>query len=112
MRTPGPWKVLDLRHQGGGQIKITGEPSPWSSRYVANVLVSNPAAPDNAAFIVRACNAHDGLVEALRDIANGENMSPGCNSAIDLGDRTSLRYEFMTWAQERARAALAAAEEG
>lgn len=96
MRTPGPWKVLDLRHQGGGQIKITGEPSPWSSRYVANVLVSNPAAPDNAAFIVRACNAHDGLVKALREMIE----------AIEAPENV-VRLE----ATEKARAALAAAEE-
>lgn len=55
-RTPGPWvvKQLDANH--------------WCI-FDANgmIVATNMRSEANAAFIVKACNAHDELVAALRD---------------------------------------------
>jgi hypothetical protein len=62
-----------------------------------------PLMEANARFIVTACNAHDELVAALREIA-GREFGPS------IHDAQTARYSG--WAVELARAALASAEAG
>ena len=83
--TPTPWFATDLRQVRShvGFVALT-------SGSDFNVAIEEA----NAAFIVRACNSHDALVAALRDIAD----------AVYGTDTPRLRA--------RARAALAAAGEG
>lgn len=61
-----PW------HVGGadaetGQINIIGD--PHHGFYVCGVIAGVESQEANAEFIVRACNGHDDLLEALRTIA-------------------------------------------
>ena len=56
-----PWKFED-RGDGVGQIRT-------SSRYFIAMDVSKA----NAAFIVRACNSHEKLVEALKQVLKTKN---------------------------------------
>jgi len=58
--TPTPWS-LDV--DSDGEYTIRGANRDW----VANDTPYYPTAPneDDAAFIVKACNSHDRLVEAL-----------------------------------------------
>lgn len=66
--TPGPWRVTS-------ELLIAADSLP--SLYIAQVFTHDngtsgkviPAADDNAALIVRACNAHDELVAALESAA-------------------------------------------
>lgn len=76
-RTPTPWEVIPSTEHHGPYIV-----SPYGSTLADLYVMSNPSAlsvrnggdskpihfPDadaNASFIVRACNAHDHLVNAL-----------------------------------------------
>lgn len=69
-RTPGPWT-----YEGTGNF--IGGPD---QQRVADVFRDNMPAEErqaNAAFIVRACNTHDGLVGALQvmlRLLEGENL--------------------------------------
>ena len=66
--TPTPWNI-DNTDYGAPLIRAK---TCWmkGSRDVAKVLYhygsEDPEVDQNAAFIVRACNAHEELVEALR----------------------------------------------
>jgi formylmethanofuran dehydrogenase subunit B len=69
-RTPGPWKAGKFSSVVG--CPITAQPDP--SRNTVVIAGVHGAFGDdyqaeveaNAAFIVRACNAHEDLLEALR----------------------------------------------
>lgn len=69
--TPTPWAVCydpanDSWYAG---VTISGKTGQGKTDYrVADVSVLNHAYKANAAFIVRACNAHDDLLAALRKI--------------------------------------------
>ena len=89
--TPGPWikdKRGELRGSNGQTVLVY-------DLGVGNT-VSKIAA--NAAFIVTACNAHDELVAALRDIADPQNFR--CDPTVE-----TLRKRDR--AIQKARAALA-----
>lgn len=86
-RTPGPWKMLPaytefatLVYGADGNVVMDADTTPLS-------LQPRPREEDiaNAAFIVRAANSHDPLVEALtlvRDTArcpvNGQERIADC----------------------------------
>jgi hypothetical protein len=100
--TPTPWKE---DHQGG--LYIEGK----NGEYIAEVESEGGREEQfaNAAFIVRACNAHDALVEALQELQSNcrginEVLSEGgdINQAIFIASRTIVKAE----------AALKLAEEG
>lgn len=59
----------------------------------------------NAALIVKAVNAHDGLVMALRDIAGGMNTASPSNSMLELGP-AAFHQAFVPLLQRVAREAL------
>ena len=92
-RTPGPWRVHRDRTftDRGASINRVSDPSIG-----ALDLIGDSMRPDDAAFIVLACNAHDALTaenaalrEALTDVTawfrdvpgamtNGELLLAGC----------------------------------
>lgn len=62
--TPGPWHYF--RASWGGYVVD----SPNKNIADIHAYLTSPEEQEaNARFIVRACNAHDGLVEALETIA-------------------------------------------
>lgn len=64
--TPTPWVLEDRRKRGEG-FSIKSPTAHYSSCLVAHYIGEN-----DANFIVRACNAHDDLVAALKDIATSD----------------------------------------
>jgi len=80
MRTPGPWVVNGENSQGYSQICVANPDIGWN---VALCLPGSNRDPfkdemeANAAFIVRACNAHDDLLEACKEAFNNFMGSPG-----------------------------------
>ena len=60
--TPTPWKV------DGNSDVFSGDPSKGTRKDIACIQSDNYA--EDAEFIVRACNAHDDLLEALERIVN------------------------------------------
>ena len=66
--TPGPWTHRD---SGTGKVYVEG-PGTRVARWLVAEVDGRMHAENvaNAAFIVRAANAHDDLLEALRPFAN------------------------------------------
>jgi hypothetical protein len=93
-RTPGEW------HRHGLEIHVQSPIAHYCVCVVNDALIAKTAVATGD-FIVRACNAHDALVEALATIsARMENTNR--NTPIsEMGDIAEL-----------ARAALALAEGG
>jgi hypothetical protein len=56
--TPTPWSISDLKTIEGDSMVCAGEGHGYG-------LVASVTIPQDAAFIVRAVNAHDDLVKAL-----------------------------------------------
>ena len=54
--TPGPWTISERRI--GSEYVITAP----------GAIIGRICSEPNARFVVRACNAHDELLEALREI--------------------------------------------
>ena len=92
-RTPGPWRFVPA-HIEEGESAVRA-PEGW--------IVCTTSSDDDAAFIARAVNAHDDLVAALREIADGcDAYRPG--HVNEHKNRTKVMIS------EIARAALAKAE--
>lgn len=104
-RTPGPWMWTDDGHQFALSIRPAGTGFLLASvPRDGSMYGTHPACPGgspeaNAAYIVRACNAHDGLVEALRDLITW------------FEDDHPASHDGMVESLTKARAALRAAEE-
>ena len=96
--TPTPWTVepgdsiLKIL-SGGHRIADVGD-APYWQRFTAEHEA-------NAAFIVRACNAHDALVAALDEMLTSHSME-------NVGVKASM---CRLNAKKQARAALARAKE-
>ena len=92
--TPGPWKV----HSDGEITDATGA-------LVADVnLFHSNGARANARFIVRACNAHDAMYEALKKyVANDNDLRAGCT--IDAQDWAEA-HQFGSVALAKAEGAV------
>ena len=67
--TPGPWKTTPLLHDG---IRVHQDNEHGMRDAVADCLHWQTPAETaaNAAFIVRACNSHEELLEALKRIVD------------------------------------------
>lgn len=79
-RTPSPW-ILESRGWDGqfiyGQDERAGRDN---RRFIADVSLMFDGAEANAAFIVRACNAHDDLVKALQSLVGCISETRGKDS--------------------------------
>jgi hypothetical protein len=121
--TPLPWSLsqgFDLRSFGGSApaIYVAGsEPGSigikLATPFIEGAWADDPEAAANAAFIVRACNSHYDLLEALRpfsdalgSIADKDDVRWPDNDTIEH----SGAAEEITWGDLRcARAAIAKA---
>ena len=103
--TPTPWKVIK------GGVIIYAQRNPGGRKtYLADVS-QDPGINQsiaNAAFIVRACNSHAGLVAAL------EQAVTEMDDVLDHLSRMDFQKPYtctLRTALDQARAALAAAKE-
>lgn len=71
--TPTPWRI-----SGTSSHRVTGKHGVLANcgNDSTHSAVEDQCAA-NAAFIVRACNAHEELLEALQKIATCESQAPG-----------------------------------
>lgn len=93
-RTPGPWRVdrnRTIRTVADGSSNLVAE--------VHNCPYDTPTSDANARFIVRACNSHDELVEALAELVRLKDDDSGWGSTLTVREK----------AWDAARAALAKA---
>ncbi len=96
--TPTPWRVFDVLTD----IEIvTDQPTAAATISIVQFKGQRNAQAD-AAFIVRACNAHDVLFDALKDLVERER-----SEAADSG----FSDDEMTWLED-ARRAIAKAKGG
>lgn len=63
--TPTPWKTEKNKDAYAGGTGIL--PRKHSGHYVGVMFRSNPNEANDAEFIVRACNAHEELLEATKN---------------------------------------------
>ena len=91
--TPGPWHVGEVEEidpedsQENGINIMSAE-----GYYIAGVIggFSDGVQEANAAFIVRACNAHDELVAALRAYVENDDIGARLRSQRFLNARAAL----------------------
>jgi len=86
--TKTPWRVGNPNKMGS---VVADEPVPEIGGsedvdYYGGHLIAESIAPRNAAFIVRACNAHELLVEALNEARELLSLS-----GINSGDTADYR---------------------
>jgi len=80
--TPTPWKIGaagDICHGAGGWNGV-----PLHTGWVEDAWINDETAKANAAFIVRAVNSHDKLVEALRLVAHSGKFQCFDDDAWDV----------------------------
>ncbi len=83
--TPVPWSVRD--NENGTLVINATEPdgSPCQPARIngnADDEVYGPVTRANAEFIVRACNAHDDLLEACKAIVHAANMGDSAMGGV------------------------------
>lgn len=88
--TPGPWRISGC--QLGKKLLIEHGDSDTFSPIIGSVYDDEGRLPQkaNAAFIVRACNSHDGLVTALKEIATVEGTCTITNGTLSFEDGSTL----------------------
>ena len=93
-------------------------PTPWNKKYQGNLIrdkndsvLAEVIDTSNAAFIVRAVNSHDALVEALELAGECFGQHNLLSTATDEDRRAALK-RFFTWWNEKARHVVAAAKQG
>lgn len=68
--TPTPWRAMEMGSEGARLFQVTTD-KRQAMKHIADVMARDTLTDfANAAFIVRAVNAHDELVEALEDARN------------------------------------------
>ncbi|WP_288379803.1 hypothetical protein [uncultured Massilia sp.] len=102
--TKTPWRIGKPSQMGS---VVADEPVPEikgsdAVEYYGGHLIAESIAPRNAEFIVRACNAHDQLVEALRSV----------RLEVDGADPFSADSYLPAEIMDRVNAALATALRG
>lgn len=71
-RTPGPWQVTSpIRKNSRKPTIATADRIPYAIATVCGGI-GEGAREANAAFIVRACNAHDDLVAAAKRVLSSQ----------------------------------------
>lgn len=100
--TPTPWAEWDVMSTEGkdeyptaqnGDIRLIGQDKICMG-IIFGGYKSLPDLDGNAAFIIRACNAHDELIEALTDLVLAhDGIFTMRNGAIDTRDAIAERGE-------------------
>lgn len=86
--TPGPWRVGDkrrieaLHNDKGGCLLIASERAIEGRTHDEAVA--------NARFVVRACNAHNELVDALRGMLEWARRVKAANPGMEVGRARAL----------------------
>lgn len=93
-RTPGPWSLASYNLDT--LSVVAGE------RSICDIVGDMPVDLENARFIVRACNAHDELVAALKILLPGLVLD--LRYADDDDDKDAMRARIDTVAAALARA--------
>lgn len=103
-----PWTYFVGNANGRGLIRIEGDISSEEAGHHIASMARGAVSEANAAFIVRACNSHNDLLEALRGLCLGsaemEQALWGEFSDDQMGTTT-----FRLGALRNARAAIAKA---
>jgi hypothetical protein len=74
--TPGPWEIVVTVNTGRVNIFSADLSKPYHlGTFVSGSRNDLPTFKANAAFIVRACNAHHALIEALEYVAGHASMA-------------------------------------
>jgi len=81
--TPTPWELSVYNH-ATQTTTIIGPADGHGGRPIVCDACEQSSGPDNAAFIVRACNAHDELVAAAVRVLT-KRFIPGVSETSDLG---------------------------
>lgn len=103
--TPTPWSA---EFSGGRGAWIKGANSEWSALACGD---TDDSANHNAAFIVRAVNAHEELVAALKQIASqGGNLSDAAIQSVGGVNDGRQRAIMYLNSRDLALAALAKLE--
>lgn len=88
--TPTPWKIVEGDGMDYNVLQIITDVREHKNQVgIANVDIGfegplGAEQPANAAFIVRAVNAHDALVEALESLMGRTFLITGEDKATDL----------------------------
>jgi len=82
--TPGPWKVVDLRYQKNGQIRLFSE-SLGHHRLIANILATGENPAGDANLIAAAPDLLEALELAAR-IIEGEDLDGKYNEYCIIQD--------------------------
>lgn len=90
--TPTPRLVLNIDKptQYDGKftsVSFEGEPE----NFLVNEYLTDDAEIARLSFIVLACNAHDGLVQALEDIAKGMSRDDCAETAFEALEGAKAR---------------------
>lgn len=83
--TPIPWK-LTVDGRAGEIVRAADE----TGKPIASMWINGDSMTDNAAFIVKACNAHEALVEALDKIIKFDTCVSDGGKRHDHGFWASL----------------------
>lgn len=75
-RTPTPWET-EKPEDSNGYVYVRGVDGEEAA-----VCYAAPKSDGNAAFIVRACNAHDALVSALSDLEAIFDGQEDCDDGV------------------------------
>ena len=92
--TPLPWKIAFVRPTPGSRLV-----HDWHIEDAAGKLVCwvPEVGPANAEFIVRACNSHEQLLEACKNLLTALDNCPG-------------EFNYSSAVEDAAGAAIAAAQ--
>ena len=96
-RTPGPWYVKDNTVLGQQDNIIAECPKYGCSILCEGEIAPQHRAKENAAFIVKACNLHDELVEMLKEArltVEAELANLDGSDYEDTVEDTYMRKEF------------------
>jgi hypothetical protein len=104
-----PWRIVPTTAKGAGtaRVDIVTDNAEFSPAYVAGDIM-----PADAAFICRAVNAHDALVDALENCVAMLNMPDIRFKICDGGMGNMGEQAWFMREMTLARAALAKAKGG
>jgi hypothetical protein len=100
-QTPGSWEVSgDYIFAGDVAVPIASAHKEWATTRGGYL---HQIAQANAAFIVKACNAHADLVKALEEIAKGQgafSRDPLAHASNTIDDMKALAREALAQVPE------------
>lgn len=103
MHTPTPYRLGNSKPHASmatvvsdsaeGLEKIGGAGGPDAVEYYGGNMIAESVAPENAAFIVKACNSHERLIAFLREMEEMQDLEGGHLGTDAYFLRTQLERE-------------------